>query len=127
MKNWIAFLLMGALVGYGASAATAERQIDSGAGAVTSHGVMEEFDMSLGLTPSGNPKKDTIIREFRTQLNVPDHYGTLIHITSAGDQAVLWYRDSDGVIRNAVVGQVSERLGRIEKTATERYELEEPR
>jgi len=65
------------------------------------------FSMPGGFTALGklgDPRRFTDKREHRF---IPEHYGTLIGISSHLEAAVLWFRDEDGRIRNVSLQGVS--------------------
>ena len=55
-------------------------------------------------------------------MNVPTHYGDLVAVTPHGDQAVLWFRNGEGVVRNAVAGSPAETLYRFEPSRSANLE-----
>ena len=94
------------------------------AGAVYSYTAVEEFDMSVGLEAGGRHSSPRTREEVRHHLNIPEHYGELIHISAAGHNAVLWFRDDLGALRNAIVPDVDAALYRLQGFETSRYKAQ---
>ncbi len=126
-KTTIAILLLGAGLGSLATTAAAGREALNGAGPLKSHELVEEYEMSLGLNAGGRKLTETPVVEEREELHVPDFYGSLFQITSAGDNAVLWYLGEDGVVRNAIVNDVTSKLVQLRKEPTRRRKTSAPR
>ena len=51
----------------------------------------------------GKDKARKKVSEQRQLLSLPAHYGSLVGVTGSGQQAVLWYQDDMGVIRNVII------------------------
>ena len=67
-------------------------------------GVVEEsHEMSLGYDLKGKDTARKEVSELRQLLSLPAHYGSLVGITGSGQQSVLWYQDSAGVVRNVII------------------------
>ena len=113
-------LVAAAALGSGALAQEATRWI----GASPSHRSVEHFEMSVGVTASQQPRRAVRFDEVREVLNVPGHYGPLFAVTGDAQTSVLWYRDADGSIRNAVVTDAATRFLKIQSVPTGRYEFE---
>jgi len=96
-------------------------------GVVPSHTFTERFDMSVGMSGGGRPLRATTITQARERLNQPEHYGTLVDVTGNADVAVLWFRDKDGRVRNAIVDKPGDRLIVVHPTPIDHYEFEEHR
>ncbi len=90
----------------------------------SSHSMHESYRISIGVDPTGKPRTDEKVAEIRVQYNLPMHYGNLIGVTGHGGAGVLWYQDSSGIIRNAIIPDAASSLSRIEYTATKRLEIE---
>ncbi len=93
-------------------------------GALYSYTVVEEFDISVGLEGGGRHTSARPHEEVRHHLNVPEHYGELIHISTGGHSAVFWFRDELGAIRNAVLPDADAELYRVQPFATTRYKAQ---
>lgn len=113
-------LLAAASLGAGALAQEAAHWI----GVAPSHRSVEHFEMSVGVTASQQPRRAVRFDEVREVLNVPGHYGPLFAITGDGQTSVLWFRDADGSVRNAVVTDAATRFLKIQSVPTGRYEFE---
>jgi hypothetical protein len=87
-----------------------------------SHELEESYEISIGVDPSGKPRKEHPVDEIRLHYNIPQHYGNLVGVTGHGDSAVFWYQDAQGVIRNAILPSAASRLSRMELTPTTKYE-----
>ena len=59
--------------------------------------------MSLGYDLKGKDTARKEVSELRKLLSLPAHYGSLVGITGSGQQSVLWYQDSAGVVRNVII------------------------
>ena len=55
------------------------------------------------------------IDERRQLVLVPDLYGDLIHVTEHGDAVVMWFRDEEGLVRNAVIDGVAKKLINVQR------------
>ena len=67
-------------------------------------GVVEEsHEMPIGYDLKGKDKAREKVSEQRQLLSLPAHYGSLVGVTGSGQQAVLWYQDDMGVIRNVII------------------------
>jgi len=67
-------------------------------------GVVEEsHEMPIGYDLKGKDKARKKVSEQRQLLSLPAHYGSLVGVTGSGQQAVLWYQDDMGVIRNVII------------------------
>jgi len=92
-------------------------------GVLYSHGVAEDFTISVGATVQNVPKRPDRLRQLREQVNVPSHYGQLVTVTAHGNRAVLWYRGGDGIVRNAVVEAPDREMYRLKPTPSTDLEL----
>ncbi|MHC4470468.1 MAG: hypothetical protein ACYS99_05835, partial [Planctomycetota bacterium] len=72
-------------------------------GVLPSHRVTEKFDMSVGISAGGRVHRAREVIQTRERLNEPAHYGDVIAVTGNNEAVVLWYRDKDSRIRNAIV------------------------
>ena len=55
------------------------------------------------------------IDEERQLVLIPSLYGSLINVTPHGDSVVMWFRDEEGIVRNAVLPEVTKKLLNIER------------
>ena len=55
------------------------------------------------------------IDEQRQLVLIPDLYGSLINVTPHGDSVVMWFRDDEGIVRNAVLPDVATKLLNVER------------
>jgi hypothetical protein len=55
------------------------------------------------------------IAEVRTRIHISDLYGPLVHISAHGDDVVLWFKDSEDVMRNAVLKNVTKELLHVQR------------
>ena len=88
-------------------------------------GVVEEsHEMPIGYDLKGKDKARKKVSEFRQLLSLPAHYGSLVGVTGSGKDAVLWYQDEAGVIRNVIIeAEVMEPI-RIDPKLTFKREAE---
>jgi hypothetical protein len=115
-----AIALGAAALGGGARAAHGGAVI----GAVRSHHSLEHYDMSVGVTAGQQPRRAVRFDEDREVFTVPVFYGALVGVTSDAGTTVLWFRDGDNALRNAVVPEAAHRSYKIQTGATSRYEVE---
>lgn len=90
-----------------------------------SHTTEQRWEMSVGVTSTGRPRTPQRVAESRAHLLVPSHYGDLFQVTTSGNDAILWYRDASGAVRNAIADGASIRGVQIERSETSRFELKE--
>ena len=93
-------------------------------GAFRSHETREEFDLSVGVNPSGTPIRDHKRIFVRETVNVPSHYGRLFEITQTERASILWYRDEQDVVRNVAIDATDEYLYRVEASPSGRLEID---
>ncbi len=124
MKKIAPALLLGALLGLLVAPAGSAQEMRKLFGLMFSYFSYEEFQMSVGLDTLGNPRKPKKIEEFREHLLYPEHYGDLIQVTTLGDRTQLWFRDTRGIVRNAILEEADRRLYRIESMEIKRYRSE---
>ena len=94
------------------------------AGAVRSHELTEEFRMSVGVTARGEPARRREFVQEREVVNVPEHFGTLIHIATDGNRTVLWYESSRGRLRNVILDGTAEQLVAVQVMPVTSLELD---
>ncbi len=121
MKNrWIltalSFVLGGTITLY------AQESLLNLLGAQNAYTIYERYLMSVGIDNLGNPLPQKRLVETREHVVVPRHYGELIEITVVGDKTILWFEDGEGYLRNAIVSGANEKLLRLERRPTERFE-----
>jgi hypothetical protein len=118
-----AVVLAAAAFAAGAFAADAGSSI----GILRSHHSIEHYDMSVGVTAGQQPRRPVRFDEDREVVTVPSHYGSLVGVSNGQDataSTVLWFRDADGALRNAVVPNPAEHAYKIQMGPTSRYEFE---
>ena len=123
MKRTILAATAGVLVGGLLFSTSAQDVAARILGARFSHDSLESYEMSVGVTSQGDPKRPTRLEDVREHINIPDHYGSLRQVTSDGDRAVLWFVDQGGVVRNVVIPESSTRLVRVERTKIRKLEI----
>jgi len=113
--TWIvlAALVGGLLLGFGAQGHAQEGA--TFLGAVRARTYTHSYKMPLDVGADSVWKPAERIDEERARLHVPDVYGELIEVTPHGDSVVMWFRDADGVVRNAVVADVTTKLLHVER------------
>ncbi|MFN0057686.1 MAG: hypothetical protein ACKVX7_04445 [Planctomycetota bacterium] len=121
MRRTLLLLVVGGALGAFLTSAKAQVVIRSILGVAYSHGVMERYEMSIGVDGLGRAVKERTREEIREHINIPSHYGRVISVTQNGDAAIVWF-EGQGVIRNAVLSEVDTRLYRLELSPTSRYE-----
>lgn len=93
-------------------------------GAYRSHHSLERYEMSVGVTASQQPRRPVRFDEDREVFTVPGHYGSLVGVTGDSRVTVLWYRDTDGALRNTAVPLPAEHSYKILMGTTARYEAD---
>ncbi len=128
MQKRLVALVVGACAVLAAAAAVSAQDPEEGRnllGIFPSHARYEEYDIVVGVTATGSPRRPQRATETREVLSVPAHYGTLMTITGDPHTAVLWYRAEGGTIRNVVVDDVGTRGYVIRSTETTRIDTDE--
>lgn len=115
----------GALTFRGASPASAEEGLSPDGRLFPSHTTEQRWEMSIGVTATGRPRMPQRLAESRLHLYVPSHFGDLFQVTMSGNDAILWYRDGAGAVRNAIADGAAIRGLQIERSETARFELKE--
>lgn len=87
----------------------------------SSHEMTESYKLSTGLTVGGKPGSPKLYSERKEVFKLPQYYGNLIGVTGSSSAAVFWFQDGDGVIRNAVIQDASDRGVRIEYGAVTNF------
>jgi len=111
-RNWI-WLGAGLLVGALAVAGLAQE--GGFGGLVFSHDLQEDFEMTVDVTATGSELPPDRLKEVRTHVAVPSHYGSLFSVTQRDAQSILWYRDDAGVVRNVVLDDATGRLYAVQR------------
>jgi hypothetical protein len=117
MKKTVLVLALGALLGALVLPVAAQGARDI-LGAYLSHESEERIDIAVGATRSGDYVRPDRLVLFRDAVVVPEHYGTLVSVTSSGESAVLWYVSEDGDVRNVILPDGMVRTYRIEKNGS---------
>jgi hypothetical protein len=94
-------------------------------GGIPSNRVTEEFKMSVGVSTSGLRSRPTWQTQNREAVNVPQHYGRLVSVSSDADFAVFWYQDEQGRLRNVMLERPADTWYMIDHIETD--ELKETR
>lgn len=84
-------------------------------GSVSVGRVEETFEMPGGFTARGglgDPRRFSDTRDYRF---VPSHYGDVIQVTAHGEDAVLWFRNDEGVVRNVRVRGATQQLFAVQR------------
>lgn len=103
----------------GWSRSTEARQPASFSGSVSVGRTQTSFTMPAGYTATGRLGDPRRFADVREQRFIPTTYGSLIRITAHEDDAVLWFRDSAGVIRNLTLPDASQRHYKLEMQEAE--------
>ena len=113
------FLVAAALVAGVVLGATWSAQAQDGAaaylGTVRARTYTHSYKMPLDVGVDLGFKPAERIDEERQLVLVPDIYGDLIHVTEHGEDVVMWFRDEEGIVRNAVVPGVSKQLVNLQR------------
>jgi hypothetical protein len=109
-----AALAAGLLLGAGLSA-RAQDSAPPFLGSVGARTYTHSYKMPLDVGVDLDFKPAERIDEQRQLVLVPDLYGDLIHVTEHGDDVVMWFRDEEGIIRNAVIQGVAARLVNLQR------------
>ena len=119
------FVYMGAALAVGLVAGLAvsghaqqvvDRQEDDGfLGVIRAREYRDSYKMPLDVGADSSFKRIDRIDEKRMRIHISNLYGPMIDMTPHGDDVVLWFRDGDDVIRNAVVKGVTSELLHIER------------
>ena len=89
-------------------------QQKSFSGSVSTGRTQVNFSMPAGYTVKGALGSPRIFSETREHRFVPDTYGSVLAITAHEDDAVLWFKDSAGSIRNVTLPAANRRLYALE-------------
>ncbi|MEM7164898.1 MAG: hypothetical protein AAF581_05500 [Planctomycetota bacterium] len=80
----------------------------------------ETYRMPGGYTVGGRVGDPRRFCDRRQHHFVPDHLGQLLEITQSGPNAVFWYEDDNGQLRNVVVCDADKQLVLLEKQPSRR-------
>ena len=84
-------------------------------GTVRARTYTHSYKMPLDVGVDLDYKAADRIDEERQLVLFPDIYGELIHVTPHGDAVVMWFRDEEGIVRNAVLDDVSTSLVSLQR------------
>ena len=88
-------------------------------GAHPAGAVEEIFAMPAAYTGRGVIGDPRRFADKRELLFVPEHFGNLVSVTAHGEDAVLWFRDEGGSLRNIPLTQVASRTLCLERQPSE--------
>lgn len=115
----LAALAAGLMVGFGASGhaqdGAQEGEVRGFLGTVRARTYTHSYKMPLDVGVDRDYLSAERIDERRQLVLVPDIYGELIHVTEHGDAVVMWFRDAEGLVRNAVVDDVANTLVNVQR------------
>ena len=123
MKKF-AILVIGILIGCFATSTVAQETARHVLGVLISFHEREEFDISLGIGPGDRPLRARRVQQQREVVAAPAHYGSVFAVTGGEGVAVLWFRDEQGLIRNAVVDDPIGRLYVVRPTSVNNLRIE---
>lgn len=111
-----AALVAGLVLGFGVSGHAQDAEDPDGfLGTIKARTYTHSFKMPLDVGVDRNWQPPQRIDEERTRVHFPDLYGELINVTPHGDAVVMWFRDDEGVVRNAVIQNVKSTLMHVER------------
>ncbi len=91
---------------------TGERQLQGGARAAEA---VETYRMTTDVRRGAQrAKRPQLQKDRRHLIHVPEFYGEVFEITAHGDDAVMWFKADDGVVRSAIVPGVADGLVRVQ-------------
>ena len=93
-------------------------------GTVRARSYVHSYKMPFDIGVDRQFKPAERVDEERVRVHVPQHYGTLFEITPAGEAAVLWFRDGDGIVRNAVLPRTTTDLLHVEMVPTRNIDVD---
>ena len=120
----LAILVIGVVLGAFVTSSVAQETARHVLGVLISFQEREKFDISLGIGPGDRPLRARRITQQREVVASPAHYGSVIAITDGDGTAILWFRDEQGLIRNAVVDDPAGRLYVVRPTGVRNLEIE---
>ena len=126
MRHTTTAILAGAAgLALGAVAMTgfAQEDLARGFGFHRSYEAEETYDLSVGVNTVGRPRPPELRRETRTAVVFPSHYGDLFQVTQDGRDAILWFRASDGTVRNTVLDAASSVPYEVQSSPTIKLEV----
>ena len=111
----LVFVLSAGAVGWVAAELDGRRNAEayqqkSFSGSVSVGRTQVGFSMPAGYTVKGKLGSPRVFSDTRENRFVPDTYGPVLTITAHGDDAVLWFKDSAGSIRNVTLPAANRRL-----------------
>lgn len=120
MRAWSALIAAFAVVGVAYCAVHEARAAGarSFSGSVSVGRIERIFEMPGGFTTRGRLGDPNRFSDKRDHRFVPSYYGDVFQITGHGADAVLWFRDAGGVVRNVVVPNASRQLVDMEKQSS---------
>ena len=117
MRTWSALIAAFAVAGLAYCVVREARAAGarSFAGSVSVGRIEQLFEMPRGFTTRGKLGDARRFSDTRDYRFVPSHYGDVFQITAHGEDAVLWFRDGAGVVRNVKVPSATRQLFHVEK------------
>ncbi len=109
----VAALAAGGAFGFGMSVRAQDG--DAFLGSVRARAYTQTYKMPLDVGADRTWKPPERIDERRRRIHISDLYGEMVDMTAHGDSVVMWFKDDEGVLRNAVVPNVSSELLHIER------------
>jgi len=111
----LAALAAGLLLGRVASVSAQEAASPDFLGSVRARTFTHSYKMPLDVGVDRDYVAAERVDEQRQLVLVPDIYGDLIHVTEHGDDVVMWFRDEEGLVRNAVIRDVARTLVNVQR------------
>ncbi len=117
MRNWCALIAAFAVGSLTYSVVHEARAAGSRSftGSVSVGRIERLFEMPGSVSTRGKLGDARRFTDTRDRRFVPSHYGEVFEITAHGEDAVLWFRDGAGGVRNVKVTGASQKLVHLEK------------
>ena len=113
-----AALVGGLLMGLTASTSAqdrVDRQEIEFDGVIRAREYTTAYKMPFDVSADRSYKEVDRIDEERTRIHISDLYGPIVDMTPHGDAIVLWFKDGEDVMRNAIIRNVTGELIHIER------------
>jgi len=92
-------------------------------GLIRARNYTTSYKMPFDISADRSYKEVDRIDELRTRIHISDLYGPLVEMTAHENNVVLWFKDGEDVIRNAILTDVTNELIHIERVPAKQISI----